>query len=219
MISLLSKFSNPSFFQKCIHVLFRLHGFCTKLYFVFIFILIIALFSRIGLWVHKTIIKPVINIMINNNYKDTSGMVYTFSRRQHVGIRNLNRCLKYRNKQNHDTITYSRGRYKYEESIFYKNWEMLLIIRRFIYNKQFKMSILIYKLDYFFRFNQFGYMFIICTIENNRKNMRHGSLIYCLQNLFPVVFRKLICNPLFLYCVCMLIYLRFQPEIWHKVLI
>ena len=87
--------------------------------------LIIALFSRIGLWVHKTIIKPVINIMINNNYKDTSGMVYTFSRRQHVGIRNLNRCLKYRNKQNHDTITYSRGRYKYEESISYKNWEML----------------------------------------------------------------------------------------------
>ena len=90
-----------------------------------------------------------------------------------------------------------------------KNWKG---IRRFS-SKQFKMSILIYKLDYFFRFNQFGYMFIICTIENNRKNMRHGSLIYCLQNLFPVVFRKLICNPLFLYCVRMLIYLRFQPEI------
>ena len=92
-------------------------------------------------------------------------------------------------------------------------------VLKIIYSKQFKMSILIYKLDYFFRFNQFGYMFIICTIENNRKNMRHGSLIYCLQNLFPVVFRKLICNPLFLYCVCMLIYLRFQPEIWHKLLI
>ena len=110
-----------------------------------------------------------------------------------------------------------------EEDINIKN-QYFIRIRKwfedFIYSKQFKMSILIYIFNYFFRFNLFGYMFIICTIENNRnKNMRHGSLIYCLQNLFPVVFRKLICNPLFLYCVCMLIYLRFQPEIWHKVLI
>ena len=73
LISLLRSFSRIPV-RKHTHIMLPFDNFSSEVHPIFLFILIIALFSRIGLQVHKTIIKPVINIMINNYYKDTSGI-------------------------------------------------------------------------------------------------------------------------------------------------
>ena len=73
LISLLRSFSRIPV-RKQTHIMLPFDNFSSEVHPIFLFILIIAFLSRLEPCEHKSIIKPVINIMINNYYKDTSGI-------------------------------------------------------------------------------------------------------------------------------------------------